>query len=67
MLSHFRPAPECLRLQSICLAREGGPALIRNFDYPPSVASDRFRNEPVVRVEGDREGATPLGRLRGRE
>jgi len=42
MLSHFRPAPErhgCS--QAVWLGR-GGPALIRNFDYPPDIVSERF-------------------------
>ncbi len=42
ILSHYRPAPErsgCS--QTVWLGREG-PALIRNFDYPPDIVSDRF-------------------------
>ncbi|WP_306913936.1 C45 family autoproteolytic acyltransferase/hydolase [Rhizobium mesoamericanum] len=42
MLSHYRPAPErfCCS-QTVWLGSEG-PALVRNFDYPPDVVSDRF-------------------------
>ncbi|MBB3397855.1 MULTISPECIES: C45 family autoproteolytic acyltransferase/hydolase [unclassified Rhizobium] len=42
MLSHYRPAPERFGCsQAVWLGREG-PALVRNFDYPPDIVSDRF-------------------------
>ncbi|WP_040677383.1 C45 family autoproteolytic acyltransferase/hydolase [Rhizobium mesoamericanum] len=42
MLSHYRPAPERFGCsQAVWLGSEG-PALVRNFDYPPDVVSDRF-------------------------
>ncbi|MFD2342761.1 C45 family autoproteolytic acyltransferase/hydolase [Sinorhizobium terangae] len=42
MLSHYRPAPEGYGCsQAVWLGKEG-PALIRNFDYPPDIVSDRF-------------------------
>ncbi|MDX0752754.1 peptidase C45 [Sinorhizobium medicae] len=42
LLSHYRPAPERYGCsQSVWLGKEG-PALIRNFDYPPDIVSDRF-------------------------
>lgn len=42
MLSHFRPAPDAYGCSQSVWLGEGGPALIRNFDYPPSIVSDRF-------------------------
>ncbi len=42
MLSHFRPAPDAFGCSQSVWLGEGGPALIRNFDYPPSIVSDRF-------------------------
>lgn len=42
MLSHYRPAPERYGCsQAVWLGKEG-PALVRNFDYPPDIVSDRF-------------------------
>lgn len=42
MLSHYRPAPERYGCsQAVWLGSEG-PALLRNFDYPPAIVSDRF-------------------------
>lgn len=42
MLSHYRPAPERFGCsQAVWLGRDG-PALIRNFDYPPEIVSERF-------------------------
>ncbi|OWW02418.1 peptidase C45 [Rhizobium sp. R72] len=42
MLSHYRPLPERYGCsQAVWLGKEG-PALVRNFDYPPNIVSDRF-------------------------
>ncbi|WP_331371279.1 C45 family autoproteolytic acyltransferase/hydolase [Sinorhizobium chiapasense] len=42
VLSHYRPAPEGYGCsQAVWLGKEG-PALVRNFDYPPDIVSDRF-------------------------
>ncbi len=42
ILSHYRPAPERFGCsQAVWLGKEG-PALIRNFDYPPAIVSGRF-------------------------
>ncbi|WP_026614848.1 C45 family autoproteolytic acyltransferase/hydolase [Ensifer aridi] len=42
MLSHYRPAPENYGCSQAVWLGEEGPALIRNFDYPPDIVSDRF-------------------------
>lgn len=42
LLSHYRPAPERFGCSQAVWLGDEGPALIRNFDYPPGVVSDRF-------------------------
>ncbi len=42
MLSHYRPAPEGYGCSQAVWLGEEGPALVRNFDYPPAVVADRF-------------------------
>lgn len=42
MLSHYRPAPFAAGCSQAVWLGEGGPALVRNYDYPLEVVSDRF-------------------------
>ncbi|MCZ4092459.1 C45 family autoproteolytic acyltransferase/hydolase [Sinorhizobium psoraleae] len=42
VLSHYRPAPERYSCSQAVWLGEEGPALIRNFDYPPDIVSERF-------------------------
>ncbi|PDT82561.1 C45 family autoproteolytic acyltransferase/hydolase [Sinorhizobium sp. BJ1] len=42
VLSHYRPAPERFGCSQAVWLGEEGPALVRNFDYPPNIVSDRF-------------------------
>lgn len=42
VLSHYRPVPESYGCSQAVWLGEDGPALIRNFDYPPGIVSDRF-------------------------
>ncbi len=42
VLSHYRPAPEGHGCSQAVWLGEDGPALVRNFDYPPDIVSDRF-------------------------
>ena len=44
ILSHFRPPPlNAGCTQALWLGSEG-PALVRNYDYPPDIVSDRFES-----------------------
>ncbi|MBP1882534.1 C45 family autoproteolytic acyltransferase/hydolase [Sinorhizobium mexicanum] len=42
VLSHYRPAPEGYGCSQAIWLGDEGPALVRNFDYPPDIVSDRF-------------------------
>ena len=42
VLSHYRPVPDRYGCSQAVWLGEGGPALIRNFDYPADIVSDRF-------------------------
>lgn len=42
VLSHYRPAPESFGCSQVVLLGEGGPALVRNYDYPLEIVSNRF-------------------------
>lgn len=42
ILSHYRPAPSSFGCSQLVWLGEGGPALVRNYDYPLEVVSDRF-------------------------
>ena len=42
MLSHYRPPPLIFGCSQAVWAGEGGPALVRNYDYSLDIVSDRF-------------------------
>lgn len=42
VLSHYRPAPAFHGCSQAVWLGDGGPALVRNYDYPLDVVSDRF-------------------------
>jgi predicted choloylglycine hydrolase len=42
ILSHYRPAPAVCGCSQVVWLGKGGPALVRNYDYPLEVVSDRF-------------------------
>jgi predicted choloylglycine hydrolase len=42
VLSHYRPAPDNFGCSQAVWLGEGGPALVRNYDYPLDIVSDRF-------------------------
>lgn len=42
ILSHYRPAPVYHGCSQAVWLGSGGPALVRNYDFPPEIVSDRF-------------------------
>jgi predicted choloylglycine hydrolase len=42
MLRHYRPAPEVCGCSQVVWLGAGGPALVRNYDWPLELISDRF-------------------------
>src|ERR1700722_9453441 len=42
MLSHYRPPPAAFGCSQAVWLGEDGPALVRNYDYPLDIVSDRF-------------------------
>jgi predicted choloylglycine hydrolase len=42
VLSHCRPAPDSFGCSQVVWLGEDGPALVRNYDYPLEIVSDRF-------------------------
>jgi predicted choloylglycine hydrolase len=44
ILSHYRPPPLVTGCSAAVWLAEGGPALVRNYDYPLHVVSDRFES-----------------------
>jgi predicted choloylglycine hydrolase len=42
ILSHYRPPPVAAGCSQAVWLGQGGPALVRNYDYPLDVVSDRF-------------------------
>jgi predicted choloylglycine hydrolase len=42
ILSHYRPAAHSFGCTQAVWLGDGGPALVRNYDYPLEIVSDRF-------------------------
>ena len=42
ILSHFRPPPTIASCSQAVWLQDGGPALVRNYDFPLDIVSDRF-------------------------
>jgi predicted choloylglycine hydrolase len=42
IISHYRPAPERHGCSQAVWLGPDGPALVRNYDFPPGIVSDRF-------------------------
>jgi predicted choloylglycine hydrolase len=62
ILSHYRPPPVIHGCSQAVWLGDGGPALVRNYDFPLDMVSDRFEMTRVVRAPSDRQGAATLGR-----
>ena len=61
ILSHFRPPPAVAGCSQAIWLKDGGPALVRNYDYPLDIVSNRFEATSWFGREVISKGQRPWG------